>query len=86
MNFVSGLPTTKKGNNAIWVIVDRLTRSAHFIPMKTGSKMHMTPLADLFMTEIVNGHGQPVSITSDRDSRFVSRFWKTLFESMGTKL
>ena len=86
MDFVSGLPTTKKGNNAIWVIVDRLTKSAHFIPMKTGSKMHMAPLADLFVTEIVSRHGQPVSITSDRDSRFVSRFWKTLFESMGTKL
>ena len=57
MDFVSGLPTTKKGNNAIWVIVDRLTKSAHFIPMKTGSKMHMAPLADLFVTEIVSRHG-----------------------------
>ena len=86
MDFVSGLPTTKKGNNAIWVIVDRLTRSAHFIPMKTGSKIHMAPLVDLFVTEIVSKLGQPVSITSDRDNRFVSRFWKTLFESMCTKL
>ncbi|XXG62708.1 hypothetical protein AAC387_Pa05g1023 [Persea americana] len=72
MDFVSGLPTTKKGNNAIWVIVDRLTKSAHFIPMKTGSKMHMAPLADLFVNEIVSRHGQPVSITVDRDSKFVS--------------
>ena len=86
MDFVSGLPTTKKVNNAIWVIVDHLTKSAHFITMKTGSKTHMAPLADLFVTEIVSRHGQPVSITSNRDSRFVSRFWKTVFESMGTKL
>ena len=86
MDFISGLPRTRKGNNAIWVIVDRLTKSAHFIPMKTGEKMHMLPLAELFVNEIVSRHGQPVSITSDRDSRFVSRFWKTLHESMGTKL
>jgi len=86
MDFISGLPRTRKGNNSIWVIVDRLTKSAHFIPMKTGEKMHMLPLAELFVNEIVSRHGQPVSITSDRDSRFVSRFWKTLHESMGTKL
>ena len=86
MDFISGLPNTKKGNNAIWVIVDRLTKSAHFLPMKTGNMMRMAPLADLFINEIVSKHGQPVSITSDRDSRFVSRFWKTLLGSMGTKL
>ena len=86
MDFISGLPRTRKGNNSIWVIVDRLTKSAHFIPMKTGEKMHMLPLAELFVNEIVSRHGQPVSITSDRVSRFVSRFWKTLHESMGTKL
>ena len=86
MDFISGLPKTRKGNNAIWVIVDRLTESAHFIPMKTGEKMHMLPLTELFINEIVSRHGQLVSITFDRDSRFVSRFWKTLYESMGTKL
>ena len=86
MDFVSSLPNTKKGNNAIWVIVDCLMKFAHFIPLKTGSKMHMTPLADLFINEIVSRHGQPVSITSDQDSRFVSRFWKTLLEFMGPKL
>ena len=86
MDFVSGLPNTKKGNNAIWIIVDRLTKSAHFIPMKIGNKMHMAPLAELFVNEIVKRHGQPISITSYRDSRFVSRFWKTLLESIGTGL
>ena len=66
--------------------MDRLTKSSHFIPIKTGSKMHMALFAELFVNEIVSRHGQPVSITSDLESRFASRFWKTLFESMGTKL
>ena len=74
MNFVSGLPNTKKRNNAIWIIVDHHMKSAHFIPMKTGDKMHMAPLAKLFVNEIVSRHGQLVTITSDRDRRFVSRF------------
>ena len=86
MDFISGLPTTSRGNNAIWVIVDRLTQSSRFIPLKTGKKMQMLSLPQTFGNEIVSRHGQPVSITSDRDSRFVSRFWKTLHESMGTKL
>ena len=86
MDFVSGLPTTSKGNNPIWVIVDHLTKSAHLIPLKTGKKMRMLALAQTFVNEIVNRHGQPVSITSDRDNRFVSIFWKTLDKSMGTKL
>ncbi|XXG47287.1 hypothetical protein AAC387_Pa02g1954 [Persea americana] len=86
MDFILGLPRTRKGNNTIWVIVDRLTESAHFIAMKIGEKMHMLPLAELSVNEIVSRHGQPVSITSDRESRFISRFWKTLHESMGIKL
>ena len=48
--------------------------------------MHMLPLAKAFVNEIVSRHGQPVSITSDRDSKFLTRFWKTLHESIGTKL
>ena len=86
IDFISSLPITSRGNNAIWVIVDRLTKSARFIPLKTGKKMQMLSLAQTFVNEIVSRHGQPASITSDRDSRFVSRFWKTLHESMGTKL
>ena len=74
MDFVLGLPGTSRGNNTIWVIVDHLTKSANFIPMRTGKKMHMLPLVELFVNEIVSRHGQLVSITSDRDSRFVSRF------------
>ena len=86
MDFVSGLPIAGKGNNAIWVIVDRLTKSAHFIPLRRGKKMQRLAVAQTFVNEIVSRHGQPVSITSDRDIRFLSRFWKTLHESMGMKL
>ena len=86
MDFISGLPTTSRGNNAIWVIVDCLTKSTYFISLKTRKKMQMLALAQTFVNEIVSRHGQPVSITSDKDSRFISRFWKTLHESMGMKL
>ena len=72
--FCLRLTNISRGNSAVWGIVDRLTKSAHFILMKTGKKMHMLPLAEAFVNEIVSRHGQPVSITSDRDNRFVSRF------------
>ena len=55
MDFVSGLPNIKKEINAIWNIIDPLMTSAHFIPMKSGNKMHMAPLTELFVNEIVNG-------------------------------
>ena len=84
MDFVSGLPNTRKGNDAIWVIVDRLTKSAHFIPFKTGQ--FMDKMAKLYNDEIVRLHGVPKSIVSDRDTKFVSRFWTTLQSSMGTQL
>ena len=71
MDFVSGLLRTNRGNNSILVIVDRLTKSAQFIPMRTGKKMHTLPLVELFVNEIDSRHGQPVSITFDRDSRFI---------------
>ncbi|XP_071920667.1 uncharacterized protein [Coffea arabica] len=74
MDFVSGLPRTQKGHDAVWVIVDRLTKSAHFLPVNM--KYSMEKLAQLYMDEIVRLHGIPVSIVSDRDPRFVSRFWQ----------
>ena len=84
MDFVIGFPRTVKGNNSIWVIVDRLTKTAHFIPIRNTHTMdHM---AAIYIKEIVRLHGAPVSITSDRDSRFVSRFWQSLQRAMGTKL
>ncbi|KAA0047001.1 ty3-gypsy retrotransposon protein [Cucumis melo var. makuwa] len=84
MDFITGLPRTLRGFTVIWVVVDRLTKSAHFVPGKsiyTASKW-----AQLYMSEIVRLHGVPVSIVSDRDARFTSKFWKGLQTAMGTRL
>ncbi|GKD08482.1 putative reverse transcriptase domain-containing protein [Tanacetum coccineum] len=84
MDFVSGLPRTPSGYDSIWVIVDRLTKSAHFLPMKKTDSIEK--LAQLYLKEVVCKHGVPTSIISDRDSLFTSRFWKSLQEAMGTQL
>ncbi|KAG8473070.1 hypothetical protein CXB51_034991 [Gossypium anomalum] len=80
MDFVSGLPLTPGKKNAIWVIVDRLTKSAHFIPVRTDYSLNK--LAELYISEIVRLHGTPLSIISDRDPRFTSRFWQKLQEAL----
>jgi len=64
MDFITGLPTTRKGNDSIWVIIDRLTKSAHFIPVKT--RYRPPEYADLYVAEIVKLHGIPKTIISDR--------------------
>ncbi|GJV92985.1 putative nucleotidyltransferase, ribonuclease H [Tanacetum coccineum] len=84
MDFVSGLPRTPSGYDSIWVIVDRLTKSAHFLPMKKTDSIEK--LTQLYLKEIICKHGVPTSIISDRDSLFTSRFWKSLQEAMGTQL
>ncbi|KAG8474947.1 hypothetical protein CXB51_031657 [Gossypium anomalum] len=84
MDFISGLPLTPGKKNAIWVVVDRLTKSAHFIPVRTDYSLNK--LAELYICEIVRLHGIPLSIISDRDPRFTSRFWQKLQEASGTKL
>ncbi|GJY12477.1 putative reverse transcriptase domain-containing protein [Tanacetum coccineum] len=84
MDFVSGLPRTPSGYDSIWAIVDRLTKSAHFLPMKKTDSIEK--LAQLYLNEIVCKHGVPTSIISDRDNLFTSRFWKSLQEAMGTQL
>ena len=84
MDFVSGFPLTHRKHDAIWVIVDRLTKSAHFLPIRLDYSMDH--LEDLYVNEIVRLHGIPVSIVSDRDPRFTSRFWKELQTSFGTRL
>lgn len=71
MDFVSGLPRGKKGNDAIWVIVDRLTKSAIFLPVKMTDSVDK--LAKIYVNKIVRLHGVPTSIVSDRDPRFTSR-------------
>ncbi|GJS69562.1 putative reverse transcriptase domain-containing protein [Tanacetum coccineum] len=75
---------TPSGYDTIWVIVDRLTKSAHFLPMKKTDSMEK--LTRLYLKEIVRRHGVPVSIISDRDSHFTSRFWRSLQEALGTSL
>jgi hypothetical protein len=84
MDFVSGLPRTTKGNDSIWVIVDRLTKFAHFIAFKTGTLV--PKLAEIYVEQIVKLHGIPSSIVSDRDPRFTSRFCESLQDALGTKL
>ena len=72
MDFVSGFPLTQRKHDAVWVIMDRLTKSAHFLPIRLDYSMDR--LADLYVNEIVRLHGIPLSIVSDRDPRFTSRF------------
>jgi hypothetical protein len=84
MDFVVGLPHTPRGKDAIWVVVDRLTKSAHFIPIKTTNSAE--ELVPLYMKEVLRLHGVPKSIVSYQDSKFVSKFWQSLHNSLGTKL
>ncbi|GKA30091.1 putative reverse transcriptase domain-containing protein [Tanacetum coccineum] len=84
MDFVTKLPRTSSGHDTIWVIMDRLTKSAYFLPMREDYKMER--LARLYLNEIVARHGVPISIISDRDSRFTSRFWQSMQEALGTRL
>ncbi|KAJ9548153.1 hypothetical protein OSB04_020696 [Centaurea solstitialis] len=84
MDFVTKLPKTKKGHDSIWVIVDRLTKSAHFLPIK--ESFSIDRLAQLYVDEIVMRHGVPISIISDRDNRFTSRFWQSLQAALGTSV
>ena len=84
MDFVTHLPRTVRSHDAIWVIVDRLTKSAHFLVVNL--RMSMAKLAQLYISEIVKLHGVPSSIVSDRDPRFTSRFWQTLQDAMGSRL
>ncbi|GJS44143.1 putative reverse transcriptase domain-containing protein [Tanacetum coccineum] len=75
---------TSSGHDAIWVIIDRLTKSAHFLHMREDYKMDR--LARLYLNEIVVRHGVPISIILDHDSRFTSRFWQSMQEVLGTRL
>src|SRR5438876_7515239 len=84
MDFIVGLPRTQSGHDFVWVIVDRLTKVAHFIPVK---ETYQGPkLAELYMTRIVCLHGVPKKIVSDRGTQFTSKFWERLHNSMDTKL
>nr|GFA64440.1 hypothetical protein [Tanacetum cinerariifolium] len=84
MDFVTKLHKTSSGYDTIWVIMDRLTKSAYFLPMRKDYKMDR--LARLYLNEIVTRHGVPISSISDHDSRFTSRFWQSMQEALGTRL
>ena len=84
MDFVSSLPLTQRKHDSVWVIVDRLTKLTYFIPIRID--YYMDRLAELYVDEIMRLHGVSLSIVSDRDPRFTSRFWKELQLTLGTQL
>ena len=84
MDFIVGLPTTKKGCDSIWVIVDRLIKSTHFIPVK--STYHPHNYAEIYFQQVVRLYGVPKSIISDRGLQFTARFWECLHQNLGTHL
>nr|GEX84316.1 putative reverse transcriptase domain, ribonuclease H-like domain, aspartic peptidase domain protein [Tanacetum cinerariifolium] len=84
MDFITKLPKTTNGYDTIWVIVDRLTKSTHFLPMRENEPMEN--LMKLYMTKVVTRHSVLVSIIFDRDGRFTSLFWQALHKALGTRL
>jgi hypothetical protein len=84
MDFIVGLPLTARKNDSIWVILDRLTKTAHFITMHTTYSAQQ--YAELYMDQIVHLHGIPKTIISDRGTQLVAHFWEQLHECLGTKL
>jgi hypothetical protein len=84
MDFIVGLPRTAKGYDSIWVIIDRLTKIAHFLPVRV--KYIVATYAELYIARILSLHGVPKTIVSDRGPQFVAKFWEAFHKSLGTKL
>jgi hypothetical protein len=84
MDFIVGLPLTARKYNSIWVIVDRLTKSTHFIPVNTN--YNVQKYTEVYVACVLCLHGVPKMIVSDRGSQFVARFWEQLYASLGTHL
>ena len=83
MDFVTHLPLTPRRHDAVWVIVDQLTKSAHFLAVLM--TFTLEEFCQLYIREIVQLHGVPVSIVLDRDPRFTAHFWKSFQKAMGTR-
>ena len=79
---MSSLPLTQRKHDSVWLIVDRLTKSAHFLLVRIDYSLDR--LAELYVDKIMRLHGVPLSIVSDRDPRFTSRFWRELQLALGT--
>ena len=84
MDFITGLLTSTKHNDAIMVVVDKLSKYSHFIPVKSTCKV--IDIAQVFMKEVFRLHGMPREIISDRDTKFTSKFYKSLMVGLETKL
>jgi hypothetical protein len=84
MDFIVGLPNTSQRHDSIWVIVDRLTKTAHFLPVHT--TYNAKKYAKIYLDQIVHLHGMPKMIISDRGAQFIARFWEQLQYALGTKL
>ena len=84
MDFLVGLPLTRRKHDSVWVVADRLTKLAHFLPVRTDYSLEK--LAELYIKVIVRVHGIPISIILDQDPRFTSIFWGKLQEALDTRL
>jgi hypothetical protein len=84
MDFITGFPRISKQHDSIMVVVEKLTKATHFIPLKTTHKA--TNVANIFMREIARLHRIPKTIVSDRDPKVTSKFWKGLFKGFGTDM
>ena len=84
LDFITGLPRNQNQNDSIMVVVDKLSKAAHFIPIKTTYKA--TNIADIFLKKIFRLHGVPKVIILDRDPKFTGNFWKSLFKVLNTTL
>jgi transposase InsO family protein len=84
MDFIVGLPNTSQRHDSIWIIVDQLTKTAHFLPVHT--TYNAKKYAEIYLDQIIRLHGVPKTIISDRGAQFIAHFWEQLQHSLGTKL